>query len=129
MLTVAGVAVLLNLVHATCTPSPAMLTEADAGTTREVPVNSTVEIRLRAQLGTGYSWQLVTPDEDGFHSVGASTISPGPLPGGWQEQIFSFTATKPGYYHLGFAYRQPWTAPEQALRRLGFNAVVTDSPC
>jgi predicted secreted protein len=129
MLSTAGFVVLLNLAHAACAPSTVALTEADAGTTREFPVDTTVEIRLRAQLGTGYSWQLITPDVDGFHSLGASSISPGAVPGGWQEQVFSFTALKPGRYRIAFAYRQPWTSLEQALRRVGFSVVVQASSC
>jgi predicted secreted protein len=112
---------LLGSAYAT---SAVTLTEADAGVPREVGIGATVEIRLRAQLGTGYSWSLEAPNELGFHPVKAPSVSGGTLPGGWQDQIFTFSASEPGHYRISFAYRQPWTDSKTAQRRIYFDIIV-----
>ncbi|MFP5328698.1 MAG: protease inhibitor I42 family protein [Alphaproteobacteria bacterium] len=65
-----------------------------------------IEIRLRSQPGTGYSWvvtrsaNLVTPMKP---LKGARS-----LPGGWQVQRFRFLAMRAGTYRVAFSYDQPW---------------------
>lgn len=107
--------------------SSLILTEADARRTVEINVNAAIEIRLKAQLGTGYSWSLETPPKAGFHTVDAPTISNETIPGGWQYQIFAFVGSEPGRYPITFAYRQPWTDSKAEERRISFHIVVRPS--
>jgi predicted secreted protein len=101
-----------------------VLTETDAQTTKNIAVGTLVEVRLGARLGTGYSWTLQTPVTLGFQLIGAPRISGATLPGGMQEQVFTFRASAPGRYPISFTYRQPWTAPGVPAKTLGFVVAV-----
>jgi len=73
-----------------------------------------IEIRLRSQPGTGFSWvatrsaNLVTQMKP---VKGARA-----LPGGWQVQRFRFLAMRAGTYRLGFSYDQPWRGGTKGAR-------------
>jgi predicted secreted protein len=96
----------------------APLTEAQNGTTRRVAVGSQVEIRLRAQPGTGFSWiarpgtPAVTP------AAGASVANA--IPGGFEIQAFRFQPTRAGRYSLVFSYDQPWRGGMKGARVVRF---------
>ena len=84
-------------------------------------VGDSVEIRLKSQPGTGFSW---SPKSD------ASNLSPLPpmkgqaIPGGWQTQRFRFLAKRAGTYRLIFAYEQPWSGGTKAARTERFTIIV-----
>jgi len=81
-----------------------------------------IEIRLRSQPGTGFSWvatrsaNLVTPMKP---VKGARA-----LPGGWQVQRFRFLATRAGTYRLGFSYDQPWRGGTKGARVKNYLVMV-----
>ena len=86
-----------------------ILTEAQNGATVRVRVRAQITVRLEAQLGTGYGWQ-VDGLPSGLRAAGESQETPSGQPrvGGTDIQVFRFTASRKGRFHLRFAYRRPW---------------------
>jgi predicted secreted protein len=98
-----------------------ILTEQTAAPAK-ARVGDAVEIRLKSQPGTGFSWSPKS---------GAANLSPLPalkgqaIPGGWQTQRFRFVAKWPGTYRLIFAYEQPWAGGTKAARTKRFTIIVS----
>lgn len=98
----------------------AILTEQSVDTMRVKP-GAPVEIRLRAQPGTGFSW---------FPNASASMLSSmEPMrddgaPGGWETQRFRFSTKRAGTYRLAFTYDQPWPGGIKAARSKSFTITV-----
>ncbi len=81
-----------------------------AGQTVAVHAGDEVCIALTAQMGTGYSWQLITPDSKVAATSGNTELKPATpgLPGGPEQQIFHLKVLAAGTQTLQFEYRQPW---------------------
>ena len=81
-----------------------------------------IEIRLRSQPGTGYSW-VITRSANLVTQMkplkGARAV-----PGGWQVQRFRFLATRPGTYRVGFSYDQPWRGGTKGARVKNYLVMV-----
>ena len=79
----------------------------------------TLEIILRAQAGTGYSWQLAATAAR-FFTVSSETLATDKqLPGGEVFQLFRIHADSPGRQLLDFQYSRPWeknTPPARIFR-------------
>ena len=81
-----------------------------------------IEIRLRAQAGTGFSWvptrsaNMVTQMKP---LKGARA-----MPGASQIQRFRFVAYRTGTYRLGFSYDQPWRGGTKGARVKNYLIVV-----
>jgi predicted secreted protein len=99
---------------------PITLTEQTAGAVK-AKAGEAVEIRLRSQPGTGFSW---------FPKSYAANLTPLPsiqgkaIPGGWQTQRFRFLAKRPGTFRLTFAYEQPWAGGTKGARTATFTIKV-----
>jgi|GEM_PF-1428647 len=95
-----------------------VLTDTDAGATRTVAVGQSVEVRLKAQLGTGYSWIAVPVDglKVGTPEVTGSTG----VPGAPEIQVFAVTVTSRGSHTLTFNYRQPWKNGDKSAKTVTF---------
>jgi predicted secreted protein len=71
-------------------------------------------VRLPAQAGTGYTWQVISAGEPGY------TIEPEPdtqqtdRPGGTVYQAFQITAKSPGSYRIELGYLRPWETASPA---------------
>jgi predicted secreted protein len=92
-----------------------VLTEqAAVGQTR---VGVPVEIRLRVQPGTGFSWfpKNLAPNLTAMRPIRGLAV-----PGGWQIQRFRFLAKHAGTYRLTFSYDQPWARGTKGARSLTF---------
>lgn len=81
-----------------------------AGQSVPVHVGDEVCIALMAQMGTGFSWQLITPDSKVAATSGNTELKPTTpgLPGGPEQQIFHLKVLAAGAQTLQFEYRQPW---------------------
>ncbi|HET7694113.1 MAG TPA: protease inhibitor I42 family protein [Vicinamibacterales bacterium] len=87
-----------------------VLTEEHNGKEISISVTSTLILKLPAQLGTGYSWQVVDPPP--------AVLSPGDKPrvettdtkgaGRQERQVFTFTPVKSGSAVLRLHYVRPW---------------------
>jgi len=79
-----------------------------------------VEIRLKAQGGTGYSWRATSypgkVTELSSHGSG--------IPGGKEMQRFLFRSNKKGTYQLGFSYGQPWKGGAKGAKYRSFTIKV-----
>ena len=97
-----------------------ILTE-QTGKAVKARVGEAVEIGLRSQPGTGFSW---------FPKSHAAKVTPLPpiegqaIPGGWQTQRFSFVAKHAGAYRLTFIYEQPWAGGIKGARFVTFTIKV-----
>ena len=85
-------------------------------------VGTSVEIRLKAQSGTGFSW---VPKQ------WAALVTPMPplrgnraMPGGTQIQRFRFQARHAGTYPVSFSYDQPWRGGIKGARTKTFTIIV-----
>jgi predicted secreted protein len=113
-------------------PSPAaasgstvMLDEQTSGGAT-VSTGARLQVRLRAQLGAGYSWSLVGAPPPTLKMLGERIERPPgpPAEGGHDLQVFSFEAIGPGPARLDFVYRRPFGPQDQAARHVIFDIVV-----
>jgi predicted secreted protein len=99
-----------------------VLTQSEDGVTRAVPLNATFEVRLPAQLGTGYSWSLAPVA--GVEQVGEPVTRGGGTPGGMETQVFTLRATARGRHGIVFTYGQPFAGGEKAAKAVRYTVVV-----
>lgn len=99
-----------------------VLTQGEDGATRTVPLGATFEVRLPAQLGTGYSWAL-TPVA-GIEQVGEPVTRDSGTPGGTEMQVFTLRATAKGRHAIAFSYGQPFPGGEKAAKAVRYTVVV-----
>lgn len=98
-----------------------VLTEQSRGLV-SAQVGVPIEIQLRAQPGTGFSWVPTRP------VAGLTDLKPikasKPMPGSAQMQRFRFVAPARGTYRLVFSYDQPWKGGSKRARTKGFIVVA-----
>ena len=119
-----GVALMASSVPAVSKPEPTpanILTE-DSRTMAVVRIGTPVEIRLRAQAGTGFSW--VPTRSDNYLTEMKPLRGARARPGGTQFQRFRFQANRTGTYRLTFSYDQPWRGGTKGARTKNFMIVV-----
>ncbi len=106
-----------------------VLDESSAGPAT-LAVGGRLEVRLRAQLGAGFSWALRSPLPPMLKSLGEKIEPRGagsPPEGGSDTQVFSFEAVASGSARLEFAYRRPF-APQEAPAKLATFEVQVRAP-
>jgi len=96
-----------------------VLTEHSYGVTKVWP-GEPVEIRLRTQGGTGYSWRP-TSSASKVKEIGTVNAS---RPGGREMQRFLFKSKRRGMYIVGFAYGQPWKGGAKGAKSRSFTIKV-----
>jgi inhibitor of cysteine peptidase len=85
------------------------VTEKDNDSTVTIAKGDTLVIRLEAQLGTGYGWQVVKNDTARLKSLGEPLVEPGQgLAGGVEHQVFRFGVLKSGSGTVELHYMRPW---------------------
>jgi inhibitor of cysteine peptidase len=101
--------------QAQCSPKPGsedIVTVTDKDNGREIGIGTggTLILRLEAEPGTGYSWQVVQIDRDLLKAQGEPVFEEPEReqPGGTQHQVFRFTAQAPGLAVLKLEYRRTW---------------------
>lgn len=99
-----------------------VLTQGEDGATRTVPLGATFEVRLPAQLGTGYSWALVPVA--GIEQVGEPVTRDGGTPGGTETQVFTLRATAKGRHALAFSYGQPFGGGQRNAKTVRYTVIV-----
>ncbi|MFC1671162.1 protease inhibitor I42 family protein [Spirochaetota bacterium] len=93
-----------------CSTKPTIIiTEAQVDKKVDVAVNTVFAVKLKGQLGTGYSWKIVSKLE-GFELIGKpEVVTLGEKKtSGTDYQIFNFMAKKVGQWELKLNYLQPW---------------------
>ncbi len=99
-----------------------VLTQGEDGATRTVPLGATFEVRLPAQLGTGYSWSLVPVA--GVEQVGEPITRNGGTPGATETQVFTLRTTAKGRHAVAFTYGQPFAGGQKDAKRVRYTVVV-----
>ncbi len=99
-----------------------VLTQGEDGATRAVPLGATFEVRLPAQLGTGYGWSLVPAS--GVEQVGDPVTSGGGMPGGSETQTFTLRATAKGRHAVVFTYGQPFPGGQKNAKTVRYTIAV-----
>jgi inhibitor of cysteine peptidase len=98
---------------------PVILGEADNEKTVRLAKGDELEIRLEAQLGTGYSWRVTKFDEHVLDRLGEPVVesSKGTKPGSREVQVFRYLAKAKGQAMLALEYARPWEKDKPAARR------------
>jgi predicted secreted protein len=106
-----------------CASGPAVtITEGDNGKTITVNRGDLFEVKLKAQLGTGYGWQQKSaPDIIEVKGAPRQAVTPGKEKdkveaGGFELQVFTYRALKLGKGDISYEYRQPWNKGARALK-------------
>jgi len=108
-LTVSGIVCALFLTGC-CRSRPCFsITEEDMNMNRIASVGDVFEVRLKAQLGTGYGWKVVSDNRE-LKQLGDPEQTPSDevKVGGFNYQIFRFRAVRRGKSVLKMDYVQPW---------------------
>ncbi|MBN1534811.1 MAG: protease inhibitor I42 family protein [Spirochaetes bacterium] len=126
---VAAVSVLAFFMSCASGPS-VTITEGDNGKTIAVSRGDLFEVRLKAQLGTGYGWQQKSASDlievKGTPTQAATVEMAKEMDkdkgkdkvetGGFEFQVFTYRALKSGRGEISFEYRQPWNKRARALK-------------
>ena len=104
-------------------PSAVAITESQNGTTTTIAKDQTLEIRLPAQAGTGYSWALAHPTAP-LKLVRLDTASAADRPGGPQTQLFLLQPTNTGAGDVVINYSRPWEKDNPPARTFTLHVVV-----
>ncbi len=110
------IAVILSMALTGCAATPIpktiQIVKADAGKTIEVAKGDSVEVTLRGNPTTGYSWNLISGKDAVLKQVGHPTYRQDPAPQGkvgvGGNFTFRFEATEVGTAQLKFVYERPW---------------------
>ena len=96
-----------------------MLREADNEKTVRLAKGDELEVRLEAQLGTGYSWRVTKFDERILDRLGEPVVesSKDAKPGSTEVQVFRYRAKARGQSTLALEYARPWEKDKPAARR------------
>jgi predicted secreted protein len=100
---------------------PVIVLDESTTATATVTVGGRVQIRLRAQFGTGYSWALQSspPTLKSRTDQIEQTGGP-PRDGGSDIQVFSFEAASSGTARLDFVYRRPFAPNDPSAKHATF---------
>jgi predicted secreted protein len=103
-----------------------IVTEADSGNQVALVIGDQLSVRLNAQLGTGYSWQVV-PDSTKLLALEDNSVAgSATTPGGQDIQILRFKAQAAGSGHLSLDYRQPWQKDVPAAKQFVLTVSVAE---
>lgn len=94
---------------------PATIVTEDSRGLVSARIGDPIEIRLRAQPGTGFSW-VPTRFVAGLSEMKPVRASK-PMPGSAQFQRFRFVPTARGTFPLSFSYDQPWRGGTKGARK------------
>lgn len=101
-----------------CSGKPSVtMTEADNGTAVDIKSGEVLEVRLPAQLGTGFGWKVVSAGTN-LALKGEPEQVPGGSgkPGGPELQSFKFKAGEKGESELTLQYAEDWKKDAKPLK-------------
>jgi len=93
-----------------------VITKEDNGREIAVPEGAIIEVRLEQPGATGFSWQIVSPDET-FLKVLESTetpLKPPPIVGSPVLKVWKIRTVKSGQAVLRILLYRPWEGPGKA---------------
>jgi inhibitor of cysteine peptidase len=90
------------------------LSEVNAFTTKDVYVGDQIQLSLKDNPSTGYTWKIICIDEKILVQVGEKEfIADGPKIGSKGISIYTFNALKSGCTKLQLEYSRPWQKSEK----------------
>lgn len=111
--------------------TPLRLGPKQSGKSFAVKPGTTLELRLSAQMGTGYSWHVTAPAEAILAQDGEPSTEPAAAKtaaGGPEVQVFRFTAKAAGQADLTLAYARSFEPGQKPMRTVTYHLkVVADS--
>ncbi len=101
-----------------CSVKPALtVTEADNGTAVDIKSGEILEVRLPAQLGTGFGWKVVSAGKNlALRGEPEQVSGGGGKPGGPELQSFKFKAGEKGESELTLRYAEDWKKDTKPLK-------------
>ena len=105
----------------------AVVLDESSGGSAQARVGDKVEVRLKAQFGTGFSWAMAKATETVLKPAGEAVIPAGgtqPPEGGFETQVYTFEAAAPGEGQLEFVYRRPWLPDDPTNKHVTFTVTV-----
>ncbi|MBP7737784.1 MAG: protease inhibitor I42 family protein [Spirochaetes bacterium] len=101
-----------------CSVKPAVtVTEADNGAAIDIKSGEILEVRLPAQLGTGFGWKVLSAGTNLAQKGEPEQVSGGgEKPGGPELQSFKFKAGEKGESELTLQYAEGWKKDAKPLR-------------
>jgi predicted secreted protein len=108
-----------------------VITDRDNGKTACLPVGSIFTVKLTGQLGTGYTWTVVSQARNILAPVGSPRFEEAKrnLPGGKAYQIFQFKAVGKGNGILELRYGRPWEKKAPPVRSFKIRVEVAEGQC
>ena len=108
-----GLLGLTTMAQAQVPPAQLILTDADNGATATAVVGESIEVNLRGNITTGYSWVLASFTGSSVETNGAMVYTPDSGGGIGVGGTFSFPflATALGDTSLAFSYNPPGSGP------------------
>jgi inhibitor of cysteine peptidase len=103
--------------------TPVTVTEIQNATTTTITKDQSLQIRLPAQAGTGYSWALANPTAP-LKLVRSDTAVTSNRPGGPQTQLFVLQPTNTGAGDVVINYSRPWEKDKPPARTFVLHVVV-----
>lgn len=104
------------------------LSETDDGRRIRLKKGDRLVIKLKAQFGTGYNWQLAANDQRRLAPTGQSVDPPGKNDeSGFETQTFRFRAKRNGEFELAFFYRRVWEKGVAPLKKIRLRIQIGDS--
>ena len=104
-----------------------VLTDKDASTKLTVKEGATVQVKLRARGGTGFTWTLAS-NSDGSVLKGGdkpTTERPKkPVPGGPAFMVFTFKAAAKGTSKLSLVYHRPFEKGKEPAKKFTVTVAV-----
>lgn len=115
------------------TDTPLRLGAKESGKAFVVKPGAVLEVRLSAQLGTGYSWHVTAPAASILVQEGEPKTEPTPdgakpMPGGPEIQVFRFTAKAAGKADLKLKYARGFEPGKRAMRSATYHLKVVADP-
>ncbi len=101
-------------------PKTTVITKDYNGKEIAVPKGAVFEVRLEHSAGTGYSWQIVEPDETHLRVLESTEIplKQGLIVGGPLLKTWKIKAVRAGQADLKILLYRPWEGTEKAADSL-----------
>jgi inhibitor of cysteine peptidase len=106
------------------------LTDADDGSSTNLPVSARLVVSLPSNPTTGYAWAVTQLDESILENT-ADQYTPDLVPPGWTggggTHVWEFTGRAAGTTTLRLEERQPWEEEEPAASTFEVTVTVTSA--
>jgi predicted secreted protein len=115
-------------VKAQTAPRIITLTEADNNREIKLKKSDILVLKLKAQFGTGYSWQFAAGDDKLLKLVNQTVEVPDKSgESGYETQVFRFKAKQAGKFELELRYVRVWEKEVEPLKKFRLKIQINKS--